>query len=354
MPHSIFYERRAHSSRGLGAVKIKNIFHTIDTHTGGEPTRTVVGGIPVIPGCTMQKKFVYMQTHKDWVRKALCLEPRGNEVMSGAFLTSPCTSGADIGVLYFETGGWLPMCGHGTIGVATAMVETGMVDVKEPFTEIVMDTPSGIVKVTVEVEKQKAENVTFVNAPAFVVGLGYVVDTAEFGRVSFDMAYGGNMYAILPAASLGLELVPSRAKEIVSKGVLLRDIINKNIQVRHPSLPFVDKVTHIEFSSPSDTPGVSARNAVIITSAAIDRSPCGTGTSAKMAVLHSRGELKLNETFVHESIIGSTFTCRIIEEKIINGINAIVPEIKGRAFLTGMCTLMIDPEDPLAEGFELS
>ncbi|MEL7565068.1 MAG: proline racemase family protein [Dehalobacterium sp.] len=335
-------------------MKICRTFQTIDTHTGGEPTRTVVGGVPVIPGSTMQEKFIYMQRHNDWMRKVLSLEPRGNEVMSGAFLTPPCTLGADIGVLYYETGGWLPMCGHDTIGVATALVETGMVEVKEPITEIVLDTPSGVVKVTVEVENQRAKNVTFVNAPALVIGRDYCVNTTEFGRVTFDVAYGGNMYAILPAAALGLELVPERSKEIVSKGVLLRDYINKQIHVCHPLLPFVNKVTHIEFSAPSNTPGVSARNAVIITSAAIDRSPCGTGTSAKMALLYAKGELKLNETFVHESLIGSIFTCRIIEETEIDGVTAIVPEISGRAFITGMCTFMMDPEDPLAEGFELS
>ncbi len=334
-------------------MKIRRTFQTIDTHTGGEPTRTVVGGVPVIPGSTMQEKFIYMQTHNDWMRRVLCLEPRGNEVMSGAFLTPPCTLGADIGVLYYETGGWLPMCGHDTIGVATALVETGMVEVKEPFTDIVFDTPSGVVQARVEVEDQRAKNVTFVNAPALVIGRDYYVDTPEFGRVTFDVAYGGNMYAILPAASLGLELVPERSKEIVAKGVLLRKYINEQIQVRHPELPFVDKVTHIEFSAPSNTPGVSARNAVIITSAAIDRSPCGTGTSAKMAILHAKGELKLNETFVHESLIGSIFTCRIIAETKIAGMPAVIPEISGRAFLTGMSTFMMDPDDPLAEGFEL-
>ncbi|ATW27698.1 proline racemase family protein [Candidatus Formimonas warabiya] len=335
-------------------MRIWRTFQTIDTHTGGEPTRTVVGGVPVIPGATMQEKFIYMQTHNDWMRKVLSLEPRGNEVMSGAFLTPPCTPGTDIGVIYYETGGWLPMCGHDTIGVATALVETGMVEVKEPFTDIVLDTPGGIVKVRVKVENQRAKSVTFLNAPAFVIGRDYCVDTPEFGRVVFDVAYGGNMYAILSAAALGLELVPERSKEIVAKGVLLRKYINEQIQVRHPLLPFVDKVTHIEFSAPSATPGVSARNAVIITSAAIDRSPCGTGTSAKMALLHAKGELKVNETFVHESLIGSIFTCRIIEETEIAGMPAIVPEISGRAFITGMSTFMMDPEDPLAEGFELS
>lgn len=334
-------------------MKIRRTFQTIDTHTGGEPTRTVVGGVPVIPGNTMQEKYVYMQKHNDWIRKVLSLEPRGNSVMSGAFLTPPCTPGTDLGVLYYETGGWLPMCGHDTIGVATALVETGMVEVTEPFTDIILDTPSGVVKARVEVENQRAKNVTFVNAPAFTIGLDYCVDTPEFGCVTFDVAYGGNMYAILPAASLGLELVPERSREIVTKGVLLRKYINEQIQVCHPELPFVDKVTHIEFSAPSDTPGVSARNAVIITSAAIDRSPCGTGTSAKMAILYAKDELKLNETFVHESLIGSIFTCRIIEETKIAGMPAIVPEISGRAFLTGMSTFMMDPDDPLANGFEL-
>lgn len=334
-------------------MKIRRTFQTIDTHTGGEPTRTVVGGVPIIPGNTMQEKYVYMQNNNDWMRKVLSLEPRGNDVMSGAFLTPPCSPEADIGVLYFETGGWLPMCGHDTIGVATALVETGMVEVTEPITNIVLDTPSGIVRVSVEVEDGYAKKVTFVNAPAFVVGRDYIVNLPEFGDVKFDVAYGGNMYALLSAESMGLEIIPEKSKEIIAKGVLLRDCINEQLTIKHPFLSFIDKVTHVEFYAPSNTPGVSARNAVLVTGAAIDRSPCGTGTSAKMALLYANGELAIGEPFIHESIIGSLFHCRILEETTIEGIPSIIPEIAGQAYITGMSTFMIDPNDPYPEGFEL-
>lgn len=334
-------------------MKIRRTFQIIDTHTGGEPTRTVVGGLPVIPGGTMQEKFLYMQREHDGLRKLLSLEPRGNEVMSGAFLTPPCDPKADIGVLYYETGGWLPMCGHDTIGVATALVETGMVPVTEPITEIVFDTPSGLVRTRVEVRDHCAGRVSFINAPALVIGRDYTVDMPGYGKISFDVAWGGNMYAILPAAALDLELKPERAKEIVERGVLLREEINRQIKVRHPELSFADSVTHIEFSAPSATPGVSAQNAVVITSAAIDRSPCGTGTSAKMALLYDKGELAIGEPFVHESLIGSIFDCRIVETVSVAGQPAVIPEISGRAYLTGMGTVLVDPDDPFPEGFAL-
>ena len=334
-------------------MRVRRTFQTIDTHTGGQPTRTVVGGVPVIPGDTMQEKFVHVQKHKDWIRKVLCQEPRGNDVMSGAFLTPPCTEGADIGVIYFEGSGYLPMCVHDTIGVSTALVENGFVEVTEPVTRIVLDTPTGVVRVSVEVENCCAKKVTLVNTPAFVMGRDYIVETKEFGPVKLDIAFGGNTYGILPASSLGLEIVPERAKEIVDKGVLLRDYVNDQIPIKHPTLPFIDKVTHMEFYSDSPTPGVSARNTVLINGAALDRSACGTGTSAKMALMHAKGELELGEFFVHESILGSVFTGRILEETDVEGIPAIIAEISGQAYVTGMSTFVIDPDDPFAGGFIL-
>ncbi len=334
-------------------MKLRRTFQTIDTHTGGQPTRTVVGGVPVIPGNTMQEKFMHVQKHKDWIRKVLCQEPRGNDVMSGAFLTPPCTPGADIGVIYFEGSGYLPMCVHDTVGVATALVETGMVEVEEPVTKIVFDTPTGVVHVSVEVKDCSAGKVTIVNAPAFVMKRDVEVKTKEFGTVKLDIAFGGNTYGILSAASLGLEIVQEKAKEIVDKGVLLRDYVNRQIPIQHPTLPFVDKVTHMEFYSTSATPGVSARNTVLINGAALDRSACGTGTSAKMALMHAKNELKIGEPFVHESILGSTFTGRILEETDVEGIPAVVVEISGQAYVTGMSTFVMDPDDPLAGGFIL-
>ena len=330
----------------------RRVFNTIDTHTGGEPTRTVLSGVPVIPGSTMMEKYTYMMEHNDWIRRLLCLEPRGNAVMSGAFLTPPCREDADIGVMYFETGGWLPMCGHDTIGVCTALVETGMVKVEEPVTIIRLDTPSGLVTASVRVENGRAIEVSFENAPAFVMQRDVTVQTKEWGPVKCDISWGGNVYAILPAASLGLKLVPERSKEIVEKGVSFRDQINQQVKISHPELPFVNSVTHIEFYDESPN-GADCRNAVIITSAAIDRSPCGTGTSAKLALLHAEGKLKVGQPFVHESLIGSIFNAHILRETEVAGIPAVIPVIGGRAFVSGMCSFFLDPEDPFPAGFSL-
>ena len=334
-------------------MRLRRTFQTIDTHTGGQPTRTVVGGLPVIPGSTMQEKFLHVKEEKDWIRRVLCQEPRGSEVMSGAFLTTPCTPGADIGVIYFEAAGYLPMCAHDTIGLSTALVENGIVEVTEPVTRIVLDTPAGVVQVSVEVENFCARRVTIVNAPSFVMKRDCLVETAEFGPVKLDIAWGGNTYGILPASALGLEIVPERAREIIAKAVLLRDCVNEQISVSHPTLPFVDRVTHMELYADSATSGVSARNTVLINGAALDRSACGTGTSARMALMHAKGQLKRGESFVHESILGSTFTGRIIEETDMEGIPAVIAEISGQAFLTGMSTFVIDPDDPLGGGFLL-
>lgn len=334
-------------------MRIRKSFHTIDTHTEGEPTRTVVGGIPVVPGKTMKEKMVYMMERQDWIRKVLTYEPRGNDVMSGTILTPPCDPAADIGVLYFEVGGWMPMCGHDTIGVSTALVEAGLVEVTEPYTYITLDTAAGLVRVKVEVKDNVAKRVTFTNAPAFVMARDVDVETAEFGKVHMDIAYGGNVYAILPAASVGLEIAPENSKAIIDTGNLLKKYINEQVSICHPEMPFINKVTHVEFSGPPKNAAATVQNAVVIPPGAIDRSPCGTGTSAKMALLAAKGRLKEGENFVHESIIGSLFHCRIVGQSEVGGIPAIVPEVAGSAYVTGIHTFFIDPEDPFPEGFQL-
>lgn len=337
-------------------MRIRRTFHTIDTHTGGEPTRTVVGGMPVIPGATMKDKMLYMMGEGDWLRQLLVFEPRGNEVMSGTLITPPCRPDADLGVLYFEVGGWMPMCGHDTIGVATALVESGMVPVTEPVTEIALDTAAGLVRVSVDVEEGIAKRVTFINAPAFMLAENAVVKTGEWGDISLDIAYGGNIYAILPAASLGLDIKPENASEIVAKGNRLKKAINTQIPVAHPQLPFMNQVTHVEFFQNAETKedGLHrVRNAVVIPPGAIDRSPCGTGTSAKLAVLAAKGHIKPGGAFIHESIIGSEFVCRYVTDTTVAGKPAVVPQVTGSAWVTGIHTFMLDPEDPFPRGFEL-
>jgi proline racemase len=334
-------------------MKISNIFPAIDTNTGGEPTRTILGGIPHIPGETMSEKMLYMEKNKDWIRKMLMLEPRGNEVMSGAYLTPPCSEGADIGVIYIEVGCYLPMCGHDTIGVTTALIESGIIEAKEPYTYINLDTPAGVVKVKAEVEDYQVKDVYFENVPSFVFAQDVEVDVPELGKVTLDISYGGNFFAIVKAADVGLQVNPESAKEIVRKGNLIKDAVNAQVEVYHPENEFMNEVTHVEFSDVPSVEGADKRNAVVIIPGSIDRSPCGTGTSAKLASLYAKGQIDIDETFVHESIISSTFKCRVKETTKVGEFDAIIPEIGGNAFVTGINTYTIDRNDPIKYGFRI-
>ncbi|MDO4987691.1 MAG: proline racemase family protein [Synergistes sp.] len=336
--------------------KIGNRFAVtcIETHTEGEPTRTILSDFPKIPGHTMEEKMLYMMRHHDHLRKGICFEPRGNDVMSGTIVTEPCDPRADFGVLYYEVGGWMPMCGHDTIGVSTALIESGLLKAVEPYTYATLDTPSGLVKVKIEVKDGVAKSVTFKNAPAFVMNRGVTVKVPDYGDITLDIAYGGNVFAVLPAAAMGLTLEMKNSKEIVAKGSYLRRFINEQIKIKHPYLKTINKVTHIQFYQGGDRElGADIKNAVVIPPAAIDRSPCGTGTSARLALLHAEGKLAVGEEFVHESLIGSLFFCKIIEETEVCGIPAVVPEIRGRAWVIGKSTILFDPEDPFIEGFLL-
>jgi proline racemase len=334
-------------------MKLSNIFPAIDTNTGGEPTRTILGGIPHIPGNTMSEKMHYMEENKDWIRKMLMLEPRGNEVMSGAYLTPPCSEGADIGVIYIEVGCYLPMCGHDTIGVTTALIESGIIEAKEPYTYINLDTPAGVVKVRAEVEDYQVKDVYFENVPSFVFAQDIEVDVPELGKVTLDISYGGNFFAIVKAIDVGLKVNPESAKEIVRKGNLIKDAINEQVKVYHPENEYMNEVTHVEFSDVPSVEGADKRNAVVIIPGSIDRSPCGTGTSAKLASLYAKGEIRIDETFVHESIISSTFKCRIKSTTKVGEFDAIIPEIGGNAFVTGINTFTIDKDDPIKYGFRI-
>lgn len=334
-------------------MRFRRMFNTVDTHTGGEPTRTIVGGMPPIPGKTMGEKMLYLRDEMDWVRQCLMYEPRGNEVMSGVVLTEPCHPEADIGVIFIEVGGYLPMCGHDTIGVSTALIETGIIEPQEPYTQINLDTPAGLVRTKVKVENHVAKEVTFTNIPSFVFALDVPIEIPQFGKITVDISYGGNYYALLPGEKVGLSLEPTQGREIVRLGNLIREAVNEQIQVHHPEQPFIDQVTHVEFYGPPSHGEATLKNAVVIPPGAIDRSPCGTGTSAKLATLYLRGELGIGEAFVHESIIGSLFHCQILEETQVGTFTAVIPEISGSAFVTGLHTFVIDPDDPFPKGFQL-
>jgi len=335
-------------------MKIARVFSAIDTHTGGEPTRTIIGGLPYIPGKTIVDKMTYLKENMDWVRTALMFEPRGHSVMSGVILTEPTHPDADIGVVFIETGGYLPMCGHDTIGVCTALVETGMVKVEEPVTNITLDTPAGLTRVRVDVEKGTAKAVTFRNIPSFVFAADVEVDVPTLGKIKMDVSYGGNPYAIIPADALGLKICPENASKLLEKGKIIRDAVNAQVKIQHPEKDFINECTHVEFYGEPTTQGAHVKNTVIFGEVGIDRSPCGTGTSAKVATLYAKGELKLNEEFVHESIIGSIFRARAVEETRVGPYSAVITEVTGSAHIVGINQLFIDPDDPHKNGFLLS
>ena len=331
----------------------KKIFRTVETHTLGQPTRNIIGGFPHVPGSTMAEKFIYMKEHEDWFRTLMSYEPRGNDYMSCTLVTEPCTPGTDVGVLYFETSGWLPMCGHDTIGLSVALIETGMVTVTEPSTTINLDTAAGVIKIESKVENGSVKEVSFANAPAFVLRENLTVETKDYGKLTMDVAWGGNLYAIMPAESIGITIDPKNTAEIIHAAQSIACDINRQVDFHHPDLPFVYEVTHVEFYGPPKNPRADIQNTVVALPKTVDRSPCGTGTSAKSAVLYQKGMLRVGESFVHESIIGSCFRCEIVEETEFAGFKAVVPKVTGNAHIQGFATWILDPDDPFPKGFLL-
>jgi proline racemase len=323
----------------------------VDAHTEGMYARVVTGGVPPIPGKTMIEKWQWAQKNLDDLRTMLMFEPRGSSLHSGSIITAPASAGANVGVLFIEVSGFLPMCGHMTIATSTVLVETGMVTVSEPFTKIVLDTPAGLVTAEVRVQDGMVEHVTFRNVPSFLYKRDEVVDVPSIGKVGLDIAWGGNFYAIVSAESVGLELVPQRARDIIAIGTKIREAVFDQVKVEHPLNPAINRCTHVRFVAPARDAGVDMRNAVLYSVEGIDRSPCGTGTSAEIAMRYARGQLRLNQEFTSESIIGSTFTGKAVAETAVGDFPAIVPTIYGRAFITGLQQFVLDPRDPYPRGF---
>jgi proline racemase len=333
-------------------VRARRVLSAVDSHTEGMPTRVITGGVGAIPGASMLERKLHFEQHMDGLRLMLMREPRGHGAMSGAILQPPLHEAADWAVLFIEVSGCLPMCGHGTIGVATVLVETGMVRVSEPETVVRLDTPAGLVEARVAVEGGRARSVALRNVPSFLLARDREVEIE--GRVlSYDMAFGGNFYAMLPAESAGLEVDPARAGELVERGLEVMAAVNQAARPEHPGDPRISGCKHVIFTAPGEDGRHSQRSATSIHPGWLDRSPCGTGTSAKLAALHARGELRVGEPFVNRSVIGTRFGGRIVEETEIGGMPAVVPEISGRAWITGMGQYVLDPDDPFPEGFDL-
>ena len=336
----------------IGNVRASRYFSAVDSHTEGMPTRVITGGVGVIPGDTMAARREHFMAHLDHLRELLMNEPRGHSAMSGAILQPPARADADWGVLYIEVSGCLPMCGHGTIGVATVLVETGMVEVTEPRTTVRLDPPAGLVLADVAVKDGRAEHVTIRNVASYAHELDAVVPVPGLGDVRYDLAYGGNFYAILPLADLGIPFDRAEKDRILAAGLSIMDAINTHRRPVHPADPGIGGCKHVQFTAPG-ADGAHSRNAMAIHPGWFDRSPCGTGTCARMAQLHARGELALGEDFVNESFIGTRFTGRLVEEVAVGDRRGVVPTVTGRAWITGMGQYLLDPSDPFPRGFQL-
>ena len=334
-------------------MRSRRVFHAVDSHTEGMPTRVITGGVGALPGTTMSERRQWFLENSDEIRTLLMYEPRGHASMSGAILQPPTRPDADWGVLYIEVSGCLPMCGHGTIGVATVLVETGMVEVTEPVTTIRLDTPAGLVTAEVAVEGGAARNVTIRNVPSFTDRLDAKVDVPSLGTVRYDLAYGGNFYAIVELAEVGMPFDRAEKQRLLDGGLAIMAAINDDDRPVHPDDPSITGCHHVQLVAPGSSARHS-RHAMAIHPGWFDRCPCGTGTSARMAQLHARGELPLGEDFVNESFIGTRFIGRLVEETTLtDGQIAVVPTITGRAWVTGTAQYLLDPTDPFPAGFLL-
>ncbi|MCT8997842.1 4-hydroxyproline epimerase [Chelativorans intermedius] len=328
----------------------RHTFFCIDGHTCGNPVRLVAGGGPQLRGASMIERRAHFMADHDWIRTGLMFEPRGHDMMSGSILYPPTREDCDIGVLYIETSGCLPMCGHGTIGTVTFAIEHGLVKPKTPGV-LRLDTPAGLVVADYRQEGAYVEEVRITNVPAFLLATDLVVECPDLGPLRVDVAYGGNFYAIIDAQENFRDIADHGASDLVRWSPVLRERLNAMHDFVHPEEPSIRGVSHILWTGRPTSEAAHARNAVFYGEKAIDRSPCGTGTSARMAQLHARGRLKAGEPFVHESIIGSLFKGRIEKETEVAGRPAIVPSIAGWARVTGLNTIFIDERDPFARGF---
>jgi len=332
----------------------RHTFFCIDGHTCGNPVRVVSGGsIPPLTGTTMLERRQHFLAEYDWIRTGLMFEPRGHDLMSGSLLYPPTRPDCDVGVLFIETSGCLPMCGHGAIGTVTIAVEHGLVRPREPGV-LRLDTPAGMVEARFLQSGPYVENVRITNVPSYLHGRDYEVDVEGLGTLHVDVAYGGNFYAIVEPQPQFSDVADVQPSDLLRWSPRLRTAFNARHGIAHPEYSAIDRLTHVLWTGKPLTPRGSARNAVFYGDKAIDRSPCGTGTSARMAQLAATGRLNEGEDFVHESIIGSTFVGRIEGRTKIAHRDAIIPSIEGSAHVTGFNTIIIDDRDPFAFGFQLT
>lgn len=331
---------------------MNHTFFCIDGHTCGNPVRLVAGGAPALRGANMIERRAHFEREHDWVRTALMFEPRGHDVMSGTIPYPPTRPDCDVAILFIEVSGCLAMCGHGTIGTVTFLIENGLVQPREPGV-LRLDTPAGLVLAHYKLDGRHVESVRLTNVASFLHSRDLSVELEGFGEVRFDVAYGGNFYAIVEPQTGYDDLKSLTPSDIQRLSPQLRRKANEKYKFVHPEQPQINGLSHVMWTGKARTQGADARNAVFYGDKAIDRSPCGTGTSARLAQLVAKGQLELGKPFVHESIIGTCFTGIALERTTVGGLDAIVPSVEGWARVTGHNTVFVDERDPLRHGFLL-
>jgi proline racemase len=344
-------------------MRIARMISAVDAHACGEPGRVIVGGVVDVPGATMFERKVYLEQHADDLRRRMLREPRGYPALCCNLILPPTHPEADAGFVIMEQTEYPAMSGSNTICVATVLIETGMAPVREPVTELVLEAPAGLIAVRAEVANGKVTKVTFENVPAFAVHLDAELELPELGKVTVDVAYGGMFYVIAEASRFGLRLVPEEGREIARIGAMLTAAAREQLPAVHPQNPEISGVSISQLSSPPTHPDAARKNAVVVSTGrvdwdrpetwtgALDRSPCGTGTCAKMAALYARGELGVGDDFRHEGILGTIFSGRIVRETKVGPHRAVVTTLSGRAWITGIAHYVVDAEDPFPHGF---
>ncbi len=346
-------------------MNISRVIQAVDAHACGEHGRVIVGGVVDVPGATMYDKMCYLRDHADGLRKLMLREPRGYPVANCNLILPPTHPEADAGFIIMEQTEYPGMSGTNTICVATVLLETGMVPMREPLTELTLESPAGLVRVKAECANGKVKRVTFQNVPAFAIYLDATIEVPHLGKVKVDVAYGGMFYVIADADQFGLRLLPEEGREIVRIGEMVKAAAREQLPVVHPEQPGFQGITIAQLSGPPTHPQAHRKNVVVVSigeldwnrpstwTGAIDRSPCGTGTCAKMATLYAKGLLGLHQDFHHEGILGTIFTGRLIEETKVGEYQAVVPTISGQAWITGMANYILEADDPFPEGYTM-
>lgn len=326
---------------------------TIDAHTAGEPLRVIIAGFPELDGDTILARRRFAREHYDHLRTALMWEPRGHADMYGCLITPPTTEDSDFGVLFIHNEGFSTMCGHGIIAVTKVALETGLLPMQSPETVVKIDSPAGLITAFAKVDKGRVTSVRFQNVPSFVVALDEVTDVPGLSKVRYDLAFGGAYYAFVQASDVGLTCTPRDFRALIETGMAIKQAVMASRAIEHPFEPDLGFLYGTIFIAPPESASADSRNVCIFAEGEVDRSPTGTGVSARMAIHHARGEIDLNEPMVIESIIGSTFTGRVVETTTFGPHQAVIPEVEGTAFLTGRNEWWLDPEDVLRHGFIL-